>query len=234
MRLLLTLTLLLLSGALLSTPALAQSIAASAPSDSREPFAEGDYLILQTSERVTGDVAVFPSPGVPQYATANGQRYEMAQVRTYRLQGQEYTVLRGGDYAIQTGSLRPVLLVKRESGRINVYEEAAGGQGFAYIQTGDGPIQIQTSARLRAAFADDPQALHYLDRERTYGRYGFSAMAAGAALVATGAAIEFGNLNGPSGIVLAGSGILLAASVNSIVPILQGNARRSAIQVYNR
>jgi len=204
-----------------------------APSASAQPAPPSEsYLLLKSGERLAGPVHVSPDRGLPDYAVVGAVRYPMSDVEAYVVDGVEYTVVRGGDYALVTGSLRPLLLVRQSTEHLSQYE--AMGGGITFFRLGDGPLMVQTSSRLRAALSAHPEATHHLARERVYGRYGLGAMALGAGLVMSGAAVELTPLDGPSGVLLAGSGVLVAAAANAVVPILQGNARRDAVQAFNR
>jgi hypothetical protein len=221
-------TLLVLAAfALVALPAAAQSVAINAPAPERAGAAGSHYIVLHSGETVVGEVQVFPSADAPEYAVGNGRRYEMSQVRTFGTAEGEYAQIANGRSS--------QLLVKQESGRLSVYREAPGHRatGAEFFQVNDGPISMVTAPRLRTVMADDPAALSHLQRERAYGAIGWGGLLVGAGMVATGAALELGDL-GPNGIRIAASGVLLAASVNAVVPVLQRNARQSAIRTYNR
>jgi len=221
-------TLLVLAAfAVAALPAAAQSVAVNLPAAERAAASGSHYLVLQSGETVVGDVEVFPSATAAQYAIGNGRRYEMSEVRTFGTAQGEFA---------QMGSGRSTqLLVKELDGRLSMYREAPGhfSTGADYFQVDDGRIEMVTTARLRQVMVDDPAALRHLQRERAYGTMGLGGFLAGGALVATGAALELGNL-GPNGVLVASSGVLLAASINAIVPVMQRSARRSAIHTYNR
>jgi len=214
--------------ALFAPTALAQSVAINVPTGERAYTSGSQYIVLHSGETVVGSVDVFPSKGVPEYAVANGARYELRQIRAYGTSN--------GEYAVAAGSRnRPMLLVKRESGRISIYESTGAADGAtAYMQVDDGQLSIMTSANLRSAMAGHADAMHHMNRERRYGNVGIGAMMAGTAIVVTGAIVEFGNIEGPSGVVIAGTGVLFAVAVNAIVPGLQSRARQDAVRAYNR
>jgi hypothetical protein len=214
---------------LLAAPAFSQSVAINVPAGERAYSSSSQYLVLHSGETVVGSVDVFPSSDSPEYAVANGTRYEVGQIRAFGTSA--------GEYAVASGSrARPMILVKRESGRINIYENTSpySDGGAAYMQIGEGQIQMMTSANLRLAMSGHSEAMSHLNRERRYGNVGMAAMIAGAAVVATGAVIEFADIDGPNGIYVAGTGVLFAVAVNAIVPGLQSHARRDAIRAYNR
>lgn len=210
----------------LALPCAAQPVALGGGSSARVLPAGSHYLLLHSGETIVGEVHAHPHPEAPTHVVANGRHYDLAYVRAFGVAEGEFAVLGG------TGT-RPLVLVRREAGRLSVYEPVRGG-GLTYIRVGDGPLRLQTSAALRAAFADDPEAMRHLRREQAYGHLGLGAMAVGAGLVAAGAVVELTPMEGPNGIVLAGSGVLFATVVNAVVPGLQARARRDAIRTYNR
>lgn len=212
-----------------ATFAVSQPVALNAPAGDRAYSESAHYIVLHTGETIVGSVEAFPSTGIPEFAVANGTRYELGQIRAFGTSD--------GEFAVASGSRsRPLLLIKRESGRMNIYESLdhfADG-GMRYMQVGDGQLSIMTSANLRAAMLGHDDALVHLDRERRYGNIGLAAMIGGAAIVAAGTVIELSDIQGPSGVLIAGSGVMFAVAVNAIVPGLQGKARRDAVREFNR
>ncbi len=216
---------LLAIAAMLGGEAYAQSAAAIAPT-SRTVVESEQFVQLRNGETIVGVVSLDRAPESARSVEANGTTYQLADVSEFASADGEFAVY-------QMTASRFELLERTTHGRMQIYRPARTG-GIEYYQMGDGPIRPLTTADLRQHFAGHDAAMQHMNRERFYGNVGVGAMAVGGALVATGAVIEFGNIEGPSGIAIAGSGVLFAVAVNGIVPLLQRGARNNAIAAYNR
>jgi hypothetical protein len=194
--------------------------------------AEGPFVRLMTGELITGESIVLdPVDGTPQYVIIDGRSFPNFQVHSFRAQGQVY-----GFGHIYPG--RPAFLVRVRNGRAQHFREmnnrTDGAADYFYVSSG--PIKPATGRYMREAFADHPAALRHLQRERAYGYLGTGAFVLGAGLVLAGAAVQFGEIEGPwpSGVIIGGTGVGIAALVNTVVPGARAAARRGAIREFNR
>jgi hypothetical protein len=212
----------------IAPPARAQLVAAV---NSAEP-AEGPFVRLMTDEIITGETIILePVDGKPQYLIIDGRSFSILDVHSFRADGQVYAfghIYRG----------RPAFLVQVENGRAQLFRETNNRADGAedYFSIGSGPIKPATGRYLREAFAHHPDALRHLQRERVYGYLGTGAFVLGAGLVLAGTALQFGEIEGPwpSGVIIAGTGVGIAAVINTIVPGARAAARREAIREFNR
>lgn len=190
---------------------------------------DGPFVRLYTGRVVEGEISLRTSRGVPEYVVVNGTEYAHFQVHSYRIDDDIYGFA-------NVGLPRPLLVRQHTDGRVNVYHEAnRSGSGSYFFRMGNEPIQIASSANLRSALGDNPEAMRHLQRDRMLGYVGVGGFVVGGALVLTGAAVQFGELDSPaSGVIIAGSGVAFAVLVNALVPGARQNARRAAIDAYNR
>jgi hypothetical protein len=201
-----------------------------ADSSTVEP-SQGPFVRLTTGEVIQGDVVLGEvTRGVPQFITVDGIAYPNFRIHSFRADERVY-----GLTHIHAG--RPMLLVRYQEGKVQLYREANRTDGGAqFFHVGPSPMLPLSGSNLRRAFDGHPEAMRHLAQERVYSALGTGAFVVGAGLVLAGAAVQFGDVEGPypSGVIIAGTGVGIAALVNAIVPGARQSARNAAIRAYNR
>jgi hypothetical protein len=191
----------------------------------------GPFVRLTTGEVIQGDVVLGEAArGVPQFITVNGVAYPNFRIHSFRTDERVY-----GLTHIHAG--RPMMLVRHQNGNVQIYGEVNRAEGTAqFFHVGASPMLPLTGSNLRRAFEGHPEAMRSLAQERVYSALGTGAFVIGAGLVLAGAAVQFGEVEGPypSGVIIAGTGIGIAALVNAIIPGARQSARNAAIRAYNQ
>lgn len=200
---------------------------ASAPAQPlAEPLPEGPFVRLVSGHIIEGPVSVDLSRRVPQFVSVDGRTFPNFQVHSFRVGHTVYAFSH-----VERG--RPLLVVQESSGRASLFRSADGEPGEFFSANG-GPVLPSSGRHLSEALSGHSEAMTHLARDRFYGYTGLGAFVLGSGLVAAGMAVQFADLEAPaSGVIIAGTGVALAALINAVVPSARAQARAAAIRAYN-
>lgn len=221
----------ILLGILVPTLALGQPIAERydrLTEDDSDPVPSESYVVLHTGEVIEGSVEVHARNGAPNQVVVNGTAYPLGQVRSYRSEGEVVGVL-------HAGNPKPMLLVRQTEGPASIYRHIdREGVSTDFFQVGSGPIVPASTKQLRVAFADHPGAMRHLNRDEFLSYAAIGAVVVGGGLIATGAVIEFADIDGPNGVKMGLMGVGFAALATAVIAPMRSQARRAAIRAYNQ
>lgn len=191
---------------------------------------EESWVLLSSGEYIYGEVDTPTVRRAPSHVTINNERHAQHSILGFRHEGQDYYVLHSS-----MASPRAILLRQVSNGRVSLLAEASSEGPAEFFRTQDGEIASLSNRDLMRALGDHPEALRHLQADRRYGTISVLSLVAGAAAVGVGASMEWGVLpnSGSTGLIVAVSGVALAAGVNAIVPMLRRSSKMRAIDAYN-
>lgn len=198
------------------------------PAFAQEASGPEGRVQLRSGDVIEGEIALTPSLRRPEYIAIQGRSYALHQINTFEIDGDRYGVAPLIDR-------RQTLLSPVQDGRVTVYRELVSPHdGPSYVQRADGPILMATRTNLRTMLADNDRSMAYLNRDQQLELLGWAGLVTAAGLVGYGAAIEFDQINGSNGTLIALTGVSVGVLVGAIVPVAQRRARHQAIRMYNR
>lgn len=185
------------------------------------------WVQLQSGEFVFGEVQPQTVSRTPNFILVDGHSYRQNEISAFRYDENEYTMY------TPPGSPRPMLLQRVTYDHLSLYSEPGINSSPDFFGVDEGGVGTLSNANLSLALRGNPEAMRHLRTDRQYGNIAMISLAAGAAAVATGAAMEWGFLPNSGGMYVAASGVIVAAGINAVIPMMRRNAKMRAIDAYN-